>query len=396
MFGEYITMSLQKPMSLAQRIQQTTISDLPAIQYIQDPEVTTVSHVEQNPHALLSILSAGRDEASLLKLKLADLWYGVKIQISDVPFGKEIVAAASVAKGVAGTIALNFCYDIACSTGIYLTKEGRPSLIRTLDWDLKMAPLTIALTRKGTGGNWIDITYPGFAGTVTALGPHFSAAINRAPMRRRFSKIKDAAKTPNYKPPFIDRTLSFFQTLCSSDISPVHLLRQAFEECTSFDGAVHKIATTKTNCPVIIPIAGTKEDEAAIIFKDGDFCTVATFSEGVSGLSNLFKDNAHVTIVEEEFLAATNHWPEGYGMPDEHQRRNSNSEGRRLSLIKVLQGAKIGNVFDLFQLSEKETGGKSIVPSTVLAAELTPATGMLKGVTMESLQLAQKPFEIYL
>jgi len=331
----------------------------------------------------------------LFPLKLADWYYARKMRNGNIPFSSEIEGVASVADGIAGPIALNFSYDVACSTGIYLTKEGHPSVIRTLDWGLKMAPSTIALTRKGKGGNWIDITYPGFAGSVTALGPHFTAAINRAPLPQRSSDIQDST-VPNYKPPLRDRTRSFLRTIWSDDISPVHLLRQTFEECTTFDGAIHKIATTKTNGPVIIPIAGKASDEAAIIYKDIDYCAIGTFSEGFDRLNALFKGSVQIRIIQEECLTSTNHWPEGYGLPPAHQRRNMNSEGRKTRLVEALEHARHHDVFDLLHLSSIETEGGNIVPKTVLAAELIPATGILRAVTMEGLELAQRPIELCL
>jgi len=378
------------PLTLSALIERSDISALPDMPIITDTSITTARYVEENPESFQTILQAGAQHLPPFGLRRTDAFFAWQIKKNNPPYGAEMLDVAGLSNGTPGAITLNLSHDIACSTGIYTTPQGAPSLVRLLDWDLKMSAVTIALTRQGQGGDWMDISYPGFTGTVTAIGPHFAAAINRAPMPGRPHKIK-VANHVKYAPPLVDDMISRIKTILSPHISPIHLLRQTFEQCVSFDEAVKKIVEAETSCSVIIPIAGKTADEAAIIYKDLDYCAISTFSQGGDKLRALFADNANVAIIEETSLAAANHWPVGYGLAPAHERRFTNSEGRVDTLIKALSGAKDQDIFERLHLSETDVDGLNVVSSTALVAELTPATRAIRTVTLQGQKLVQKP-----
>ena len=64
--------------------------------------------------------------------------------------------------------------------------EG-PVLRRTLDWPFPgLGRLVEVARQRGAAGDFLSVTWPGFAGLLTAVAPgRFAASINQAPMRRR-------------------------------------------------------------------------------------------------------------------------------------------------------------------------------------------------------------------
>lgn len=395
--------------TLSDLINASEVNNLPEMRHVREV-ITTDENVRQDPANVEAVLAAGRELYGGSFLSRFDWYYrqklensglyqalniatGRKRQTQPVPYKDEILAVAA-ATNTPGALALNFSYDVACSTGIHLDQDGHPTLIRMLDWALRMAPMTTVLTRRGNHGNWLDITYPGLAGSLTAMGPNFAAAINRAPVPQHHDKIADHW-APGYLPPERDNKRSIIQAALSNDISPIHLMRQAFEECATFDEAVHKIVTTKTNCPVIIPIVGKTSEEAAVIYKDRDYCAVATLPTAVDRLNDLFEGCSDMAVFEENDLAAANHWPGGYGFDPAHPRRD-NSDKRRACLKQILRTATEEDVFDQLRVAKTDTTGQHIVSNTALVAKLCPAKGEGVAIAMEDQKLALKPQQLIL
>lgn len=395
--------------TLSELIKASEADDLPDMRFVRSP-VITEDNVRQDPQSTEAVLAVGSDLYGTAFLRGFDWYYrqklknsglyralniatGRKRQTRSLPYRDEILAVAAATK-TPGALALNFSYDVACSTGIYLDKDGHPTLIRMLDWALRMAPMTTVLTRRGNHGNWLDITYPGLVGSLTSMGENFAAAINRAPVPQHRDAIQDHS-LPGYLPPARDNRRSIIQAALSNDISPIHLMRQVFEECASFDEAVHKIVTTKTNCPVIMPIVGKTSEEAAIIYKDRDYCAVATLPQAVDRLGELFQARSDVRVFEENDLAAANHWPGGYGLDPAHPRRD-NSDKRRSCLKTILRTATEQDVFDQLRVAETDTTGQHIVSNTALVARLCPAKREGIAIAMENQKLALKPLQLTL
>src|SRR5262249_60146289 len=69
----------------------------------------------------------------------------------------------------------------ACDEG------GVPWLARTLDWPFPGLGRYLEVARmRGPAGDFDNIAWPGYVGTLTATAPgRFAASLNQAPMRRR-------------------------------------------------------------------------------------------------------------------------------------------------------------------------------------------------------------------
>jgi hypothetical protein len=87
---------------------------------------------------------------------------------------------------LSGVWLLNGSYQWAC-TSLAREEDGVPWLARTLDWPFPgLGRHTDVVHAKGPAGEYFSITWPGYAGVLTAMAPcRFAACINQAPMWRR-------------------------------------------------------------------------------------------------------------------------------------------------------------------------------------------------------------------
>ena len=104
---------------------------------------------------------------------------------SQSPYVEEVRAIAAVL-GFPGIWFLNGSYQWSC-TALARDEDGAPWLARTLDWPFPGLGRFVELVRmRGPAGEFINVTWPGYVGVLTALAPgRFGAAINQGPMRRR-------------------------------------------------------------------------------------------------------------------------------------------------------------------------------------------------------------------
>ena len=88
--------------------------------------------------------------------------------------------------GRPGIWLLHGAYAFGCTA---LADDGPdgPVLRRTLDWPFPgLGRLVEVVRQRGAAGDFLNVTWPGFAGVLTAVAPgRFAASINQAPMRRR-------------------------------------------------------------------------------------------------------------------------------------------------------------------------------------------------------------------
>ncbi len=141
---------------------------------------------------------------------------------NDSPYVPEIEHIAERLPG-AGVHALNCSYEWACTTAAVA-----PLMMRVLDWRLDgMGPEIVVARHRSPAGSWLNVTWPGFVGVLTALAPgRFAAALNQAPLRRR-----------TYLLPF-DWLIDRIKVNGTRAMLPTHLLRLVFETCSTFDEAV--------------------------------------------------------------------------------------------------------------------------------------------------------------
>jgi hypothetical protein len=170
------------------------------------------------------------------------------LEKNDSPYVGEIDNIAARLPG-AGVHGLNASYEWACTTG-----AASPILMRALDWPFEGIGREVVVSRhRSPAGTWLNVTWPGFAGVLTALAPgRFAAAMNQAPLRRR-----------TYIMP-IDWLIDRIKVGGSRALPPTHLLRLVFETCSNYAEAVEVLRDTPIALPALFNITGP-HGEACLI-----------------------------------------------------------------------------------------------------------------------------------
>lgn len=178
------------------------------------------------------------------------------------PLVGEIEAIART-MGRPGIWLLHGAYAIGCTALADESADG-PVLRRTLDWPFPGLGRLVEVTRqRGEAGEFLNVTWPGFAGVLTAVAPgRFAASINQAPMRRRTT-----AGWLLWLDYVLNALAAFFS---SGRPPPEHSLRVAFETCATFDEACRFLETTPVARPVLFLVTGCAPGERVLIERDGD------------------------------------------------------------------------------------------------------------------------------
>ena len=222
------------------------------------------AHVGQRREQALALRAAclGWLPCGGLLARLADPLARWWLQRSASPLVGEI-DAISRTLGRPGIWLLHGAYAFGCTALADESADG-PVLRRTLDWPFPGLGRLVEVTRqRGAAGEFLSVTWPGFAGVLTAVAPgRFAASINQAPMRRRttagwllwldYALNALAAFFANGRPP------------------PEHVLRRAFETCATFDEACRLLAREPVARPVLFLVAGCAAGERMLIERDGD------------------------------------------------------------------------------------------------------------------------------
>ena len=167
------------------------------------------------------------------------------------------IASIATTLGLPGIWFLNGCYQWGC-TALAREQAGVPWLARTLDWPFPGVGRYLEIARmQGPGGLFDNVSWPGYAGALTASAPgRFAAAINQAPLRRR-------TRHPWLRP--YDMALNAIGTWRIRFMPPDHLLRNVFETCATYREAKHRLETTPIARPVIFSLVGCEPDERCVI-----------------------------------------------------------------------------------------------------------------------------------
>jgi hypothetical protein len=161
--------------------------------------------------------------------------------------------------GVPGVYFLNLIYEWACSTSAAPDPSGVGArLIRVLDWGLTGIGRHVVIAHHATPvGPCFSATWPGYAGTLTAMAPgRFSAAVNQAP------------RIPISGSVIIDEIIAHLRMLRRGGTLPAaHLLRRVCETAPDFAAAVGLLTdkTVDLAVPAIFTVAGIAADEACVI-----------------------------------------------------------------------------------------------------------------------------------
>jgi hypothetical protein len=222
------------------------------------------AHAEQRRGQALALRMAclGWLPCGGLLARLADPLARWWLQRSASPLVGEIDAIAQ-ALGRPGIWLLHGAYAFGCTALADESADG-PVLRRTLDWPFPGLGRLVEVTRqRGAAGEFLNVTWPGFAGVLTAVAPgRFAASINQAPMRRRTSVGWLL---------WLDYALNAVTAFVTNGRAPPeHVLRRAFETCATFDDACRLLARTPVARPVLYLIVGCAAGERVLIESDGN------------------------------------------------------------------------------------------------------------------------------
>ncbi len=176
---------------------------------------------------------------------------------SSSPYVPEIAQIAA-ALGFPGVWLLNCSYQWSC-TSLAREEDGVPWLARTLDWPFPGLGRHADVVRtKGPAGEYFSVTWPGYAGVLTAMAPcRFSACINQAPMWRRtqqpWLRIYDLAANALHTWAIIRH------------MPPDQLLRWVFETCETYAAAKSVLENMPVARPAIYTLIGCAPDERCVI-----------------------------------------------------------------------------------------------------------------------------------
>ena len=152
---------------------------------------------------------------------------------------------------------MNFCFEWGCTTGV-AADPGHPGMrmLRTLDWPFHGIGEHVVVARQaGPAGSFLNVTWPGFIGVITAMAPgRFALAINQAPLVRR-----------GYLPLALDWLINRIRVFRSRHLPPAHLARQVMETCRTYDEAKDMLETTPLALPAFFTLAGTRPGDGCVI-----------------------------------------------------------------------------------------------------------------------------------
>ena len=141
---------------------------------------------EMHPEGAAELVAAARRMLPGPVLPLLDTLSRRWAARSNNPYREE-VARLSARIGT-GAWFMNFCFEWGCTTGVAPDPAGPGMrMLRTLDWPFHGVGRHVLVARQqGPAGPFLNVTWPGFVGVVTAMAPgRFALAINQAPLVRR-------------------------------------------------------------------------------------------------------------------------------------------------------------------------------------------------------------------
>jgi hypothetical protein len=182
------------------------------------------------------------------------------------PYVAEIAQIAETL-GFSGVWLLNGTYQWGC-TALAREEDDAPWLARTLDWPFAgLGRHAEVVHTQGSAGDYFNVTWPGYAGVLTAMAPRrFAACVNQAPMRR------------HTRHPWLrsyDLMTNALNTWANIRFMPPdHLLRLVFETCETYSAARSALENTPVARPVIYVLIGCAPSERCVIERtESDFKT---------------------------------------------------------------------------------------------------------------------------
>ena len=331
---------------------------LPSIPIVDVRDGGPLRHAREGHERALALRNTAISWFPKFVLPLAPLLDGVArrwLTRSQSPYVEEVRAVAA-ALGFPGIWFLNGSYQWSC-TALAREEDGTPWLARTLDWPFPGLGRFVELAcMRGPAGEFINVTWPGYVGVLTALAPgRFAASINQGPMRRR---------SHGRALRLYDLAANALGTLCHARaIPPDQLLRRVFEEASNYDDARRMLETTPVARPVIYTLAGCRADERCVIERTEDGFNTRTDEHGAAN----------------DWLESTPYWEGRIGaskvfscsFAEAAQQSRARREG-----LALWRGSFARDSFGWI-------APPVLNPYTRIAVEMNPARGVLRAVGYE-------------
>ena len=257
------------------------------------------------PERLADIIATARRHYTPLGMRVGDALSRRWLRRAGNPYFAEITAIAEKA-GQPGVFLLNLSYEWTCTASVGVDRVlGGNRLLRTLDWPLDgLGRNVVVAHQSGQVGAYYNVTWPGFAGVVTAMAPgRFSAAINQPPMRRYTFSC------------WLDWAIERLRLNNRNALPPSHLLRRVFDECKTYKEAKQLLIETPLSMPAFFSLSGVKDGEGCVIERtetnvhvhDGSFC-IANHWVGMHEQGRLrgYDSHGRRDLMNETFEAALN------------------------------------------------------------------------------------------
>lgn len=238
---------------------KTVRAGLPEIPVIDLGDGGALALFEAERERALALLAAGRGRFPAWLLRSGEGVSAAWLARSRTPYLAELHALAAALPGP-GALLLNTSYEWACTGAVGPAPAGQANrLLRVLDWPFDgLGRHVVAARLNAPAGPWVNLTWPGFVGTIQGLAPgRFAAALNQAPMARLGG------------PRSLDWAISRWQVWRKPAMPPAHLLRQVFEEAPDYRIARRMLIQTPVALPVIFLLSGLGPKQGCIIERYG-------------------------------------------------------------------------------------------------------------------------------
>ena len=331
---------------------------LPSIPVVDVREGGTLRHARESSERARGLRDACVAWFPAVARPLVPLLDGIArrwLMRSQSPYVDEVRAVAA-ALGFPGIWFLNGSYQWSC-TALARDEDGAPWLARTLDWPFPGLGRFVELVRmRGSAGEFINVSWPGYVGVLTAMAAgRFGAAINQGPMRRRSQgralRLYDFAANGM-------TTLRYVRA-----IPPDQLLRRVFEEARDYDQAKYMLEATPVARPVIYTLAGCRAGERCVIERTEDDFTTRTDDHGAAN------DWLESTPLWEGRIGASKMLT--WSFEEAAQQSRSRREG-----LALWRGSFARDSFGWI-------APPVLNPYTRIAVEMNPARGVLRAIGYE-------------
>lgn len=228
---------------------------LPAVPVVDIADRGPVALVRAERDRAMALLASARRRYTAPVLHAGDRISARWLARTGNPYAPAIHAVAAEVAGP-GAVMLNLSYEWACTSIAAPDPAGEGArLMRTLDWPFDGLGAHVVVAREaGPAGPFLNVTWPGSVGVLTAMAPgRFAVALNQAPMARRGLGLPG------------DWLMGRLDWWRSSALPPTHLLRHVVETARDYAEAVAMLRDRPLSLPCFYIVAGVAAGETCVI-----------------------------------------------------------------------------------------------------------------------------------